>query len=49
VANIVDHLHDIHNYAYQHLKLANDLMKTQYNHLANTVGHQEATECGSIT
>jgi hypothetical protein len=27
-ANLVDHLHDIHNYARQHLKLASDRMRT---------------------
>jgi hypothetical protein len=29
-ADLVDHLHDIHNYARQHLKLASDRMKTRY-------------------
>jgi hypothetical protein len=30
-ANLVDHLHDIHNYACQHLRLANKRMKARYN------------------
>jgi hypothetical protein len=29
-ANLVDHLHDTHSYAREHLKLANDQMKTRY-------------------
>jgi hypothetical protein len=29
-ADLVDHLHDFHNYASQHLKLASDRMKTRY-------------------
>jgi hypothetical protein len=41
MANLVDHLHDIHNYAYQHLKLASDWMKTHYDKLANCVTHHE--------
>jgi hypothetical protein len=28
-ADLVDHLHDIHNYSRQHLKLASDRMKTR--------------------
>jgi hypothetical protein len=40
-ADIVDHLHDIHNYARQHLKLANDRMKTRYDKLANSAGYKE--------
>jgi hypothetical protein len=28
VGDLVDHLHDIHNYVCQHLKLASDRMKT---------------------
>jgi hypothetical protein len=34
--DLVDHLHDIHNYARQHLKLASDRMKTRYDKLANS-------------
>jgi hypothetical protein len=40
-ANIVDHLHDIHSYVRQHLKLAIDLMKTRYDRLASCVGYYE--------
>jgi hypothetical protein len=29
VADLVDNLHDIHNYARQHVPLANSRMKTQ--------------------
>jgi hypothetical protein len=41
VADLVDHLHDIHNYASQHLKLANDQMKIHYDKLANCAGYHE--------
>jgi hypothetical protein len=37
--NLVDHLHDIHNYGRQHLKLASDWMKTRYDRLANCAGY----------
>jgi hypothetical protein len=40
-AELVDHLHDIHQYARQHLKLASDRMKTRYDKLANSAGYQE--------
>jgi hypothetical protein len=40
-ADLVDHLHDIHNYDRQHLKLASDRMKTRYDKLANSAGYQE--------
>ena len=40
-ADLVDHLHDIHNYARQHLKLASDRMKTRYDKLANSAGYDE--------
>jgi hypothetical protein len=40
-ANLVDHLHDIHNYARQHLKLASKQMKTRYDRLANCAGYHE--------
>ncbi|PNF29641.1 hypothetical protein B7P43_G16387 [Cryptotermes secundus] len=39
--DLVDHLHDIHNYARQHLKLASDRMKTRYDKLANSAGYDE--------
>jgi hypothetical protein len=35
------HLHDIHNYARQHLKLASDHMKTCYDRLVNGAGYHE--------
>jgi hypothetical protein len=41
VADLVDHLHDIHNYAPQHLKLASDWMKTWYDKLASSAGYHE--------
>jgi hypothetical protein len=37
----VAHIHDIHDYARQHLKLASDRMKTQYDKLANSAGYHE--------
>jgi hypothetical protein len=40
-AGLVDHLHDIENYARQHLKLASDRMKIRYDKLANSAGSQE--------
>jgi hypothetical protein len=39
--NLVHHLHDIHNYARQHLQLASNRMKTRYDKLANCAGYQE--------
>lgn len=38
-ANLVDHLHDIHNYGPQHLRLAGDRMKTCCDRLVNCVGN----------
>jgi hypothetical protein len=38
-SNLVDDLHDIHNYARQHLKLASDWMETHYDRLANCAGY----------
>jgi hypothetical protein len=38
-AYLVDHLHDIHNYALKHLKLPSDQMKTHYDKLANFAGY----------
>jgi hypothetical protein len=40
-ADLVGQLHDIHNYARQHLKLASDRMKTRYDKLANSAGYHE--------
>jgi hypothetical protein len=40
-AGLVDHLHDIHDYARRHLKLASDRMKTRYDELANCAGYHE--------
>jgi hypothetical protein len=37
--HFVDHLHDIHNYVCQHLKLVTDRMKTRYDRMANCVGY----------
>jgi hypothetical protein len=39
-AYLVDHLHVIHNYVHQHLKLASDQMKTRYDKLANCAGYK---------
>lgn len=43
-ANLVDHLHDIHNYAHQHLKLASDQMNTRHNRLANCAGYHKGNK-----
>jgi hypothetical protein len=40
-ADLVGHLHDIHRYACQHLKLASDRMKTRYDKLASCTGYHE--------
>jgi hypothetical protein len=40
----VDHIHDIHNYARQVLKMASDGMITRYDRLANCVGYHEGDE-----
>jgi hypothetical protein len=40
-ANLVDHLHEIHNYAHQHLKLSSEGMKTRYDKLARSVWYHE--------
>jgi hypothetical protein len=37
----MDHIHDSHNYACQHLKLVCDRVKTHYGILANCVGYHE--------
>jgi hypothetical protein len=44
MANLADHLHDIHNYALKHLKMASDRMKTPYDRLANCVHY----ECDNV-
>jgi hypothetical protein len=41
VADLVDNLHNIHNYAHQHLKLAIDQMKTRYDKLVNYKSYHE--------
>jgi hypothetical protein len=48
VTNLVDHLHDINNYACQHLKLASDRMRIHYDRLANCVGYHEGDNMCSI-
>jgi hypothetical protein len=40
-ADLVDHLHDVHQYAHEHLKLASDWKKTRYDKLASSAGYQE--------
>jgi hypothetical protein len=40
-ANLLEHLHDIHNYAHKHLKLASDRMINRYNRMANCAGYPE--------
>jgi hypothetical protein len=40
-ADLVAHIHDIHDYARQHLKMASDRMKTWYDKLANSAGYHE--------
>jgi hypothetical protein len=40
-ADLVGHLHDIHHYARQHLKLTSDRMKTRFYKLANSAGYHE--------
>jgi hypothetical protein len=37
----MDHVHDIHNYAGQHLKLASDRIKTRYDRLAICAGYHK--------
>jgi hypothetical protein len=38
-AYLMDHLHDIQNYARQHLKLVSDRIKTRYDRLANCAAY----------
>jgi hypothetical protein len=40
-ADLVEHLHDIHDYARRHLILASDRVKTRYDKLANSAGYHE--------
>jgi hypothetical protein len=40
-ADLVDHLHNLQDYARQHLKLASDRMKTRYDKSANSAGYHE--------
>jgi hypothetical protein len=40
-ADLVTHIHDIHHYARQQLKMASDRMKTRYDKLANSAGYHE--------
>jgi hypothetical protein len=40
-ADLVDHLRDIHEYAWQQMKLASDRMKTRYDKVANSTGFHE--------
>jgi hypothetical protein len=43
-ADLVDRVHDIHNYADQHLKMASGKMKARYDRLANSAGYQEGEQ-----
>jgi hypothetical protein len=40
-AELVDHLHDIHQYARQNLMLTSNHMKTRYDKLVTSAGYQE--------
>jgi hypothetical protein len=40
----VDWLHNIHNYARQHLKLASDRLQIHYDRMANCMGYQEGDD-----
>jgi hypothetical protein len=42
MADLVKQLHDSHHYVRQHVKVASDRMKAQYDHLAKAAGLQEA-------
>jgi hypothetical protein len=42
------HLHNIHSYVHQHLKLVSDWMKTRYNRLAKCAGYNWVMTCDSI-
>jgi hypothetical protein len=47
-ANLVGHLHEIHNYAQRHPKLGNNRMKTLYDRLANCAGYQKGHKLCSL-
>jgi len=40
IAALVERLHDIHQFAHQHLKVASDRMKACYDQLTNSAGFQ---------
>jgi hypothetical protein len=40
----MDWLHNIHNYIYQHLKLASDRKKIHYNFLPNSADYQKGDQ-----
>jgi hypothetical protein len=42
--NLVDHLHDIHSYAHQLLKLVRDRMKARCDRLVNCTGYHEGSK-----
>jgi hypothetical protein len=44
VADHMDWLHDIPNYTHEHLNLANDKMRTCYDHLANSANYKEGDQ-----
>jgi hypothetical protein len=39
--DLVERLHDIHQFARQHLKVANDRMKARYDRVANSARYEE--------
>jgi hypothetical protein len=41
VADLVERIHDTHNYARRHLRVASHRMKVRYDRLANSAGFQE--------
>jgi hypothetical protein len=43
-ADLVDSLHEIHDFAWQHMNLARDRMKTRYDCLAKCAGYQEGNQ-----
>jgi hypothetical protein len=49
MVDLMEWLHDIHNYDHQHLKVASNQMNTCYNHLVNSVGFQRETKSGCTT
>jgi hypothetical protein len=46
--DLVERLHDIHNYSHQLLKSASDGMQTRYDKLANSAGYHGGGWCGSV-